>query len=202
VTLHVEMTCARYITVYFRLWLTWTRDFTYCLLFKELVMKVLKDIFIIVKIDVKQSMIGNEIICKPCCWIAIFFGHLLPFDGFFLLVFTLSVCFIDLMSRLVCYNILEWSPTVQCCETCDNIRNTIYPSIQSFNFQISYRVTHKGWDFRDDCTVFILFVSYYLCFKSYLQSNPLRVNLYITNSWIHITNLHVTLSFSIIFNCI
>ena len=28
-------------------------------------------------------------------------------------------------------------------------------------FLFIYRVTHKGWDFRDDCTEFILFVSFF-----------------------------------------
>ena len=28
------------------------------------------------------------------------------------------------------------------------------------------RVTHKGWDFRDDCTEFIMSVSFYLWFPA------------------------------------
>jgi len=34
---------------------------------------------------------------------------------------------------------------------------------------INYRVTHKGWDFRDDCTQFILYISLYLGFSATLK---------------------------------
>ena len=57
----------------------------------------------------------------------------------------------------------------------------------------TYKVTHKGWDFSDDCTELILFVSLYSCFpatvnlllsaplnkplKDYIQSRKLNLTL-------------------------
>ena len=47
----------------------------------------------------------------------------------------------------------------------------------------SYRITHKGWDFRDDCKKFILFEYLYSRFTAtVLQFHPLYMTIYMTKS--------------------